>query len=101
MHRFGRLKTRRPAWSRAVRRQADCRGVKMPEKEVSEVERIVERLEAEGWKQQQSGMMYINGMLGTNLLKNGAVLTIQQEFHPDQEFLEQEWPDENGAEQQG
>jgi hypothetical protein len=59
-----------------------------------EVENIVERLKADGWEEQLAGMAYINGTLGTNLLKNGQVITIQQEFYPDEEFLEQEWPTE-------
>ena len=59
-----------------------------------EVERIVERLEAEGWKEQMAGMTYINGALGTNLLKDGQLITVQQEFCPDEEFIEQEWPAE-------
>ena len=49
----------------------------------------------EGWKEQQSGTNYINGTIGTNLLKDGEVITVQQEFCPAEEFLEQEWPDES------
>ena len=41
-----------------------------------------------------SGTNYINGTIGTNLLKDGEVITVQQEFYPDEEFLEQEWPEE-------
>ena len=37
-------------------------------------------------------MTYINGTLGTNLLKDGQLITVQQEFCPDEEFIEQEWP---------
>ena len=62
--------------------------------EMCEAEKIVEQLKAEGWKEQMSGMTYINGTLGTNLLKDGEVITVQQEFNPDKEFLEQEWPTE-------
>jgi len=57
-----------------------------------EVERIVERLEAEGWKEQMAGMTYINVILGTNLLKDGQLITVQQEFSPDEDFIKQEWP---------
>jgi hypothetical protein len=64
----------------------------MAEDDKCEVERIVERLEAEGWKEQMAGMTYINGTLGTNLLKDGVVITVQQEFFPDEDFIEQEWP---------
>jgi hypothetical protein len=59
-----------------------------------EVERIVERLEAEGWKEQMAGMTYVHGTLGTNLLKDGQLITVQQEFHPDEDFIKQEWPSE-------
>ena len=59
-----------------------------------EVERIVERLEAEGWKEQMAGMTYVHGTLGTNLLKEGQLITVQQEFHPDEDFIKQEWPTE-------
>jgi len=64
----------------------------MVREDMCEVEKIVEQLKADGWKEQLAGMTYINGTLGTNLLKNGQVITIQQEFSPDEEFLEQEWP---------
>jgi len=66
----------------------------MPEDKICEVEKIIDKLKAEGWKEQQSGTNYINGTLGTNLLRNGEVITIQQEFYPDEEFIEQEWPEE-------
>jgi len=63
-------------------------------KEKCEAEKLIKRLKSEGWKEQVSGTSYINGTLGTNLLRNGEVLTIQQEFSPDEEFIEQEWPGE-------
>lgn len=66
----------------------------MAREDVCEVEKIVEQLKADGWREQLAGMTYVNGTLGTNLLKNGQVITIQQESHPDAEFLEQEWPTE-------
>ena len=62
--------------------------------EMCEVEKIVEQLKADGWEEQLAGMTYVIGTLGTNLLKNGEVITIQQEFYPDEEFMEQEWPTE-------
>jgi len=65
--------------------------IQMPENKIK-AELIIAQLKAEGWKEQLSGITYINGTLGTNLLKDGEVITIQQEFYPDQEFLEQEWP---------
>ena len=66
----------------------------MSEEKLCEAEKLIERLKSEGWKEQMSGTNYINGTLGTNLLRNGEVLTIQQEFSPDEEFIEQEWPGE-------
>ena len=66
----------------------------MPENETCSAEGIVSELVKAGWKIQRSGMHYINGTLGTNLYKDGEVLTIQQEFTPDEEFIEQEWPEE-------
>jgi len=66
----------------------------MPENEICKAELIIAQLKAEGWKEQQSGTTYINGTIGANLLKDGEVITVQQEFYPDEEFLEQEWPDE-------
>ena len=66
----------------------------MSEENLCEAEKLIERLKSEGWKEQMSGTNYINGTLGTNLLRNGEVVTIQQEFSPDEEFIEQEWPGE-------
>ena len=66
----------------------------MSKKEKCEAERLIEKLKSEGWKEQMSGTNYINGTLGTNLLKDGEVITIQQEFFSDEEFIEQEWPEE-------
>ena len=66
----------------------------MPENQISKAELIIAQLKTEGWKEQMSGTNYINGTIGTNLLKDGEVITVQQEFYPDEEFLEQEWPDE-------
>jgi hypothetical protein len=68
--------------------------MKMSEDEICKAELIIAQLKAEGWKEQQSGTTYINGTIGTNLLKDGEVITVQQEFYPDQEFLEQELPGE-------
>ena len=66
----------------------------MPENQISKAELIIAQLKAEGWKEQLSGTNYINGTIGTNLLKDGEVVTVQQELSPDEEFLEQEWPEE-------
>ena len=72
----------------------------MAKNDKCEVERIVERLEAQGWKQQMAGMTYINGMLGTNLLRDGQLITVQQEFRPDEDFTQQEWPAQDPEEDQ-
>ena len=67
----------------------------MAEDETCAAEKVVSELLKDGWKMQKGGLSYLNGTLGTNLYKNGEVLTIQQEFTPDQEFIKQEWPEEN------
>ena len=61
---------------------------------ICEAERIIEQLIAAGWKEQRSGTCCTGGTFGTNLRKDGQVITVQQEFHPDEEFLEQEWGEE-------
>ena len=61
--------------------------------EQTAIEQIVEQLKAKGWKLQQSGIIYLNGSLGTNLLKDGEVLSLQLELYPDEEIVEQEWPE--------
>jgi len=66
----------------------------MSEKEKCEAEKLIERLKSEGWKEQVSGTIYINGTLATNLLRKGEVITIQQSLFPEEEFIEQEWPGE-------
>jgi hypothetical protein len=60
-------------------------------KQRTAVEQLVQQLVADGWKQQRCGTVYINGTMGTNLLKDGQLLSVQQDFFPDEEFLEQEW----------
>ena len=66
----------------------------MPENETCTAEKVISQLLKDGWKMQKGGIAYINGTLGTNLFKDGEVITIQQEFMPDEEFIEQEWPEE-------
>ena len=66
----------------------------MSEKEKCEAEKLIEKLKSEGWKEQVSGTIYSNGTVATNLLKNSEVVTIIQQFFPDDEFIEQEWPGE-------
>ena len=65
----------------------------MPENQTCAAEKIISELVKDGWKVQKSGIHYINGTLGTNLYKDGEALTMQQEFMPDEEFIEQEWPE--------
>ena len=38
-------------------------------------------------------MVCINGSLGTNLYEDGEVIVLCQEFYPDEEFVEEEWPE--------
>ena len=66
----------------------------MTKKEKCEAEKLIEKLKYEGWKEQESGTIYSNGTVATNLLKNSEVVTIMQQFFPDEEFIEQEWPGE-------
>ena len=58
----------------------------------AEIEKLADRLEAEGWKKQKAGIFYINGTLAINLFKDGGVLSVQQEFYAEEEFVEEQWP---------
>ena len=69
----------------------------MVEDKICTAEKVISKLLKEGWKMQKGGLSYINGTLGTNLFRDGEVLTIQQEFMPDEEFIEQEWPEVQGG----
>jgi hypothetical protein len=66
----------------------------MAEDKTCAAEKVISELLKDGWKMQKGGISYLNRTLGTNLFKEGEVLTIQQEFMPDEEFIEQEWPEE-------
>ncbi len=66
----------------------------MAGKELSEMERLVAVLKAKGWVEQKGGSVYINGTLGTSLLKDGEMISIQQDSCPDEEIVDQLWPDE-------
>ena len=59
-------------------------------------EKLIQQLKAAGWQEQRSGTCCINETIGTNLLKDGQVITVLQEFCPDEEFLEQEWGEDEG-----
>ncbi len=74
--------------------EAIAGGGRMAKKEKCEAEKLIEKLKSEGWKEQVSGTIYSNGTIATNLLKNSEVVTIMQQFFPDEEFIEQEWPGE-------
>ena len=52
------------------------------------VEQLVQQLVADGWKEQRCGTVCIHGTKGTNLMKDGQVLSMHQDFFPDEEFLE-------------
>ena len=54
-------------------------------------ERIINMLKKQGWIEQKAGTNYINGITATNLFKDGEVITIRQDFFPDEEFIEQQW----------
>ena len=56
----------------------------MTEEEMFAAEKLIQQLKAEGWQEQRSGTHCINGTIGTNLLRDGQVITVQQEFHPDE-----------------
>ena len=58
------------------------------------MENVVEQLKKEGWKEQQSGIDFFNGMLSVNLMKNSEVMSIQYDFYPEQRFIKDNWPDE-------
>jgi len=81
------------AWG-SVRADEMLLGCKMPEDQRCKAEEIALELIKEGWEIQKSGISYLNGNLGTNLYKDGEVLMIQQSFYPNEEFIEQEWPEE-------
>jgi hypothetical protein len=65
------------------------------EDETCAAEKVISQLLKNGLKMQKGGLSYLNGTHGTNLYKEGEVLAIQQEFAPDQEFIKQEWSEEN------
>jgi hypothetical protein len=66
----------------------------MANSQVYFMEKVVEQLKREGWKEQQSGIGFFNGMLLVNLLKDGEVICIQYDFCPEPRFIETKWPDE-------
>jgi len=43
----------------------------------------------EGWRDQQSGIDFFNRMLSVNLLKDGEVINIHYDFHPEKRCIEE------------
>ena len=63
----------------------------MAEDQEWEVEEVIQQLKERGWQEQKAGTIYYRGTLGTNLLKDGQVLTIVEERCPDVEFVQLHW----------
>lgn len=59
----------------------------------SKAEQLVEQLKAEGWKEQCCGSIYISRTLSSSLMKDGEIITIQQEFCPEEKVLKDLWPE--------
>lgn len=66
----------------------------MPESGLCRMNKLIIQLVQEGWKIQRDGIAYINGTLATNLYKDGEVISISQEFMPDEEMIADLWPEE-------
>jgi hypothetical protein len=66
----------------------------MSESGLCRMNRLIIQLVQEGWKIQRDGVVYINGTLGTNLYKDGEIISISQEFMPDEETIKDLWPEE-------
>ena len=64
----------------------------MTSSQVHFMEKVVEQLKKEGWKEQQSGIDFFNGMLSVNLIKDGEVMSIKYDFYPEKRFVEDKWP---------
>jgi len=71
----------------------------MPENELCQMDKLITQLVQEGWKIQRDRVVYINGTLGTNLYKDGEIVSISQEFMPDEETIADLWPEEAGREE--
>ena len=56
--------------------------------------KVVKQLKKKGWKEQQSGIDFFNGMLSVSLIKDGEVMSIQYDFYPEQWFIQDNWPGE-------
>lgn len=61
------------------------------------IDRLVDQLKQEGWKEQRDGIIGFNSSYGTNLFKDGEVLTINVDTQPDEEVLEELWPEDDKA----
>lgn len=63
----------------------------MAKNKICRIEQLIAQLIAEGWKMQRDGMVYISGTLATNLYKDGEVISLSQEFYPDDEMIADLW----------
>lgn len=61
-------------------------------------EQIKELLRNEGWKEQRGGEGYMNGECGTNFMKDGSMLGLSFCDCPDEETLDDLWPESDDLE---
>ncbi len=71
----------------------------MPENEICQMDKLIAQLVQEGWKVQRDGIVDINGTLGTKIYKDGEIISISQEFMPDEETIKDLWPEEADREE--
>ena len=62
--------------------------------QTTEVARMVAMLKAEGWREQRAGTIHISGTIASSLMKDGEVITVEQDLWPDEELLAGQWGDE-------
>ena len=55
-----------------------------------EAERIVEKLKADGWKENVSEMCCVDWVVSSMLLKSGEIIKVRQDLRPDEDVIEQE-----------
>ena len=56
---------------------------------MEKIKELVKQLKSEGWMEQKAGTNYFNGEYGTNLFKDGEMITILQNTMPDEETVEE------------
>jgi hypothetical protein len=49
-----------------------------------------------GWKEQRDGTNYLNGEYMTNFLKDGEIIGISYNAYPDEETINDLWPEHKG-----